>query len=270
MTPLSDTVAPTPSAMCICGKHVCVIPFGKCHCGCGHETHIAGQNREYGTYRTVQGMPQAYLHGHFRRVTNLRPCPVPFVDEGYLRCLIPMTRGYFAKIDYCDLDKVWAVAWVAHKGARGNTYARGYLEQLGTGKCAFVYMHRLIMGVTDPKIEVDHIDGNATLNNTRENLQVADHGQQQCKAERPRGRAGFRGVMRENGKKESYRSYVDYRKVRYQCGAFPSAGDAARARDRLALRLQGEFATLNFPRSDYSELDVQSLHATEASGPVDK
>jgi hypothetical protein len=88
------------------------------------------------------------------------------------------------------------------------------------------------------------------------NLRVADHGQQQYNAERPLPVTGYRGVCPAHDTPGSYTAYVDYKKVRHQCGTFRSAVDAARARDRLALKLQGEFATLNFPRSDYSEVDV--------------
>lgn len=185
------------------------------------------------------------------RIKNLRGRDItPIPIENGTRYLIPLTRGLFAKIDACDLSKVLGISWVAHKGARGNMYARAYIRQLESGKCVFAYMHRLIMQKSDPAAEVDHANRNDTLNNTRDNLRIADHGQQQCNAERSKAMSGYRGVVRERGCIH-YCGYVKRNGIRYSSRGHKTAESAARARDRLALLHHGEFATLNFPRSEY-------------------
>jgi len=56
-------------------------------------------------------------------------------------------------------------------------------------------MHRFIMGVTDSKIQVDHKDRNATLDNREENLRIATHAQNQRNVgPNVRNRSGFKGV----------------------------------------------------------------------------
>ncbi len=63
-----------------------------------------------------------------------------------------------------------------------------------------IQMHRLIMGVTDPKIKVDHRDGNG-LNNCRSNLRIATHQQNQRNAKlRKDNKLGIRGLYLWRGK----------------------------------------------------------------------
>jgi hypothetical protein len=62
--------------------------------------------------------------------------------------------------------------------------------------------------------------------------------------------SGYIGVA-----KMTYRAYINVfrngKTQRLWIGYFDTAEEAARARDREAIRLHGEFAHLNFPRSDY-------------------
>lgn len=249
------------NGLCICLDRKCEIPRGDCHCGCGGKTRVAKYSEDCGTYWSVAGVPSKFIHGHQRRKSYLRPRPTPFRYKGKLRCLIPLTHGLVAMIDYADLDLVWRYAWVAHKGARDNWYARTYL-QLPSGKFIYPLMHRMIMGVTDPKIEVDHRDNNDTLNNTRENLRMANKSQQGCNSTRRKPTTGYRGVARNNSSKsESYTSNVFHHGIRHYCGTYSTAIEAARARDRKAMELHGEFVVLNFPRSSYTDVAVQSSHA---------
>ncbi len=53
---------------------------------------------------------------------------------------------------------------------KGRCYAVTYVRN-ASGKRERVYMHRMLMGVTDPNIIVEHINGN-TLDNRIENLRV--------------------------------------------------------------------------------------------------
>lgn len=67
------------------------------------------------------------------------------------------------------INYTWNISYV-----RGNWYAvHSYFIN---GKSAQIKMHRLIMGVTNPDIKVDHID-HYGLNNVRKNLRLATIGQ---------------------------------------------------------------------------------------------
>lgn len=54
---------------------------------------------------------------------------------------------------------------------RGNYYVCVH-------KRKYVLIHRWIMGVTNPKLQIDHIDNN-TANNKKENLRICTHAQNQ-------------------------------------------------------------------------------------------
>jgi len=106
----------------------------------------------------------------------------------------------------------------------------------------FVYMHRMIMRPRKSYV-VDHIDGNG-LNNRRCNLRVCTRAQNQANA-RPRGGASqFIGVYRH---RDRWLARATRRGKCYHVGIFKDEVEAAKARDRKAYELHGEYAYLNFP-----------------------
>lgn len=177
----------------------------------------------------------------------------PISIEDRKRFLIPLTRGLFAKVDAEDLALVNIGPWNAHEHPGGKMYA---MQDAGRikGKKRLIYMHRIIMGVTNPDIEVDHENRSETLNNTRENLRIATRSQQIFNTKiRSDSETGYKGVHlhKPNGK---YNAYLNIDGRRYSFGYYVMAIDAARARDIGAIQIQREFASLNFPREDYGEV----------------
>jgi len=76
--------------------------------------------------------------------------------------------------------KPHGIAFVDDDNFESLSKYKWYLSRLGyaiggeksDGKKAFVKMHRFIMNIDDPKIKIDHIDGNK-LNNQKSNLRIA-------------------------------------------------------------------------------------------------
>ena len=78
-----------------------------------------------------------------------------------------------------------------------------------------VLLHRLIMGVSDKKIVVDHINGN-TLDNTRENLRVTKHSGNSVNRTKlhSKNKSGATGV-RWDEKRQTYVGSIQYKGERY-------------------------------------------------------
>lgn len=111
----------------------------------------------------------------------------------------------------------------------------------GTG----ILMHRYLLGITDPAIEVDHRNGNG-LDNQRSNIRKCTHTQNMQNRPGWSKRSKFKGVqpavspgrwimqIRVNGRKITSRHGYEE--------------EAARRYDELAQLYFGEFARLNFPK----------------------
>jgi hypothetical protein len=101
-----------------------------------------------------------------------------------------------------------------------------------------------------PATEIDHIDGEGT-NNRIENLRLADRAQNSMN--RPMykcNKIGYKGVSRKSDEKR-YLARIAVNKVQHSLGYHDTAEEAARAYDRKAIELHGQYAKTNFPLSDY-------------------
>jgi hypothetical protein len=93
---------------------------------------------------------------------------------------------------------------------------------------------------------VDHKDGNG-LNNCRDNLRVCTRRQNQANRRSRRGVSRFVGVYPH---KDKWIAEITSHGRHFYLGYFDDEVQAAKARDRKAWELHGEFAYLNFPE-DY-------------------
>lgn len=108
-------------------------------------------------------------------------------------------------------------------------------------------MHRMLLGVTDHRVEIDHIDGDG-LNNRRANLRTATRAQNARNMMKSRGRSRFKGVdFHKLTNKWRARIVVNY--VERFIGLFGAEEAAARAYDQAARKAFGKFARLNFPEA---------------------
>ena len=117
------------------------------------------------------------------------------------------------------------------------------------GKVFSIKIHRVILGLSNPKILIDHIDGNA-LNNCHNNLRQCTAAQNNMNRNR-HGKSGCKGVFITKSKGFLYYSpRVRANGITYYLGNFPytEIGKimAAKAYDNKARELHGEFANVNF------------------------
>ena len=149
---------------------------------------------------------------------------------------MPLGNGVDAWIDLEDFAKVYLYSWYLH--SEGYAVASDGRDKL--------YLHRYIMGVTDPKIFVDHEDHDR-LNNRKNNLRVCERTQNQWNR-KPRGK--FKGIT-YIPRKDKWQVRLRANGVVYNLGYYKDPVEAAKAHDRKAIELHGQFASLNFPKESY-------------------
>lgn len=155
-------------------------------------------------------------------------------DHGFA----PLTKGAVAFFSPHRLADVEGARWnVLSSGSmRHRRYARTTLP----GR-KYTLMHCLFAG-SSPGEVVDHIDGDG-LNNRDENLRVCVHAENVRNVRRVMGSVPFKGVRRQRNGRFYSSIAVDGRRV--SLGGFTSPEAAARAYDRAAVALHGQFACTN-------------------------
>jgi hypothetical protein len=117
------------------------------------------------------------------------------------------------------------------------------------GKRGKALMHRLLLGLSDPTIMVDHKNGNP-LDNRRENLRICTRQENNWNVS-AYGKSGYLGVCvfydPRNGNGPYIKAEIRVNGKYKFLGHFPTVEIAARARDAAAKIHHGEFARLNFP-----------------------
>lgn len=153
---------------------------------------------------------------------------------------IPLTRGYVAKVDDRDFERLSRFRWHAKTKAGGKVYA----VRMNTGRHPLVIqMHADVLG----EKWADHKNGD-TLDNRRENLRRASPKTNSANIRVVRARSGFKGVtFRPASKRRGavWTAMVNVDGKGVWGGNWPTAHEAAEAYDRLAVSHFGEFAATN-------------------------
>ena len=160
-------------------------------------------------------------------------------DYGNSIAVIANNTGERFWFDADMLDKLKGYSW--------NDNRVGYLcrhgERCNTSR-EIIYAHRLVVSEIPENLVVDHIDRN-THNNRKSNLRVASRSQNYGNSKLfPRNTSGYKGVSfhKISGR---WRATITYQKISYHLGEFYNPKEAARAYDRAARKLFGEYAATN-------------------------
>jgi len=157
--------------------------------------------------------------------------------------LIPLSRGLFAMVDDADFDFLNQWKWTAVKSGKTFYAAR---NELVNGVRRGVKMHRLVIGLTDPAIHVDHRDGNG-VNNQRHNLRPCSQPENRRNASiQDNNTSGYKGVsLRKDVIVNKFQARIMVDKKSISLGFFHSPVEAAKAYNDAAILYHGEFAFLN-------------------------
>jgi hypothetical protein len=148
--------------------------------------------------------------------------------------VIKTRKGGRILIDPSDFGLVGGYTWTVKRSGRHQyavTWISGHL----------VRMHRLIMA-PDRKFVIDHINGNG-LDNRRKNLRICLNAEN-CRNQRLRVGVKFKGVNYV-ARVKRFRAYVTLNRKQTHLGYFERAIDAAKAYNKKARELHGEYARLN-------------------------
>jgi hypothetical protein len=158
--------------------------------------------------------------------------------------LIPLTKNQNAIVDADDYEWLNQFNWCAYH-TRNKWYAVRRQAKMT------IPMHREILN--NCQGEIDHKDGNG-LNNTKSNLRICTHAQNQANQRLQRGRI-FKGIcytpITRCGKYVGRRTkpwlaVIKLNQKQKHLGYFATQEEAARAYDKAAKELFGEFARTNF------------------------
>jgi AP2 domain len=141
-------------------------------------------------------------------------------------------------VDDDDYEKACGIKWSAKKNGK-TYYACGRLNR------ERVKLHRLVMNAKPGEI-IDHRNG-VGLDCRKCNLRFATIGQNMANQRKAKGKSSiYKGVSwHKAGNK--WMGYVWYQNKRNYLGYFENEIDAAKAYDKRARELFGEFAQCNFP-----------------------
>jgi hypothetical protein len=207
-------------------------------CGCGKPTPIATYNSQKKQY--IKGQPIRFIQGHnWGSPKGLNDVTHNADGTTTIKLIHKSGEMLDCIVDTADYAKVNHVRWYAAVRHR-TTYAstsRGVL------------LHKLLA----PRL-VDHIDLNG-LNNRQSNFRPATYSEQNAHMRKRRHGRGaqagqaptsqFKGVCWDKYRRKWEMQIHFQHKCERQM--FDSELEAALAYDAAALRLQGEFALVNFP-----------------------
>lgn len=149
--------------------------------------------------------------------------------------LIITSKGvdHICLFDRSDSDLILKYKW--------HLTGQGYAVTKIDGKR--VLMHRLILGIVDqPDFEVDHIHHNK-LDNRRAVIRTCTRAENSRNRAKGRGYSNFKGVYREN---HLWHAQICINFKVLNLGRYRSELTAAKAYDRAARELFGEFSNPNF------------------------
>ena len=133
-------------------------------------------------------------------------------------------------LDFEDFQKLSQYKWkLVTCKSPFLVYAYRNFKDKDTKKLHSIRMHREILGITDPKQIVDHINGH-TLDNRKENLRLADP-TTNARNRRSRYNASskYPGVH-YNKLRKNWRSQININRKSYCLGSFKTEIDAYNAR----------------------------------------
>lgn len=162
---------------------------------------------------------------------------------------IKMNQEKITIIDADDEDLLKEFSSCSY-GVRGYAILQRSLNTKYGKVTQAVSLHRaigIIRKLVKPKGSFDHKDRNK-LNNKKSNLRAGNWTLNSVNRNKMQKKcsSGFKGASKT--KRGSWEAYLTYKKKKIFLGTYKTDSDAARAYDKKAIQLYGDWAVLNFPK----------------------
>jgi hypothetical protein len=173
---------------------------------------------------------------------------------GYTYRRIYLGEDVWTILDQEDYYRLGNIKWCLGGNER-KLYATGGIKNK-TGGAKIIYLHREIMKPRKGLL-VDHRNRDS-LDNRRENLRLATHAENSCNKQKTKSKttSRFIGVSYEKQQRR-WAVKVKHKGKSHWVGGFKSEIEAALAHDKAAKKYQGEFACLNFPEPQISQITLK-------------
>jgi len=162
--------------------------------------------------------------------------------------LLPLSQNKFAIVDAEDYHRLSKYKWCLSRTPHTNYAMRRTKGKRVKGKRVkrkSIMMHRFILNAPRHLV-VDHINHNG-LDNRKKNLRLCTRAQNNRNSRSFRKKTSrYKGVSWDKRRKR-FLACIRCNGKYYYLGRFKSETDAAKAYDRKARELFGQFAFLNFP-----------------------
>jgi hypothetical protein len=164
---------------------------------------------------------------------------------GYPFRKIPLTQRKFAIVDPDDYQRLAKYKWHLAKSPTGS-YAARWHRPKNSNTRKKIWMHRQIINI--PKgLVCDHINHNSR-DNRKANLRPATISQNLCNRPKTKAktRSKYKGLEWDKTQKK-WKARIQLHGQKIYLGSFNSETNAAKAYDKKARELFGQFAAPNFP-----------------------
>ncbi len=154
---------------------------------------------------------------------------------------IKLNHGRAALVDDDCVEMLLSYKWRDAKlGAYSNTFYAATSVKADDGSRKLILMHRLILGLTDRSVVVDHINRNG-LDNRRCNLRACTQAENSRNRRVSRNNStGHSGVFMRRGNR--FVAYIGGTIGRVWIGSYKTLDEAVQARADYASALFGDFA----------------------------
>jgi hypothetical protein len=155
---------------------------------------------------------------------------------------IELTQNQIAIVDADLFEDLNKYKWYADRDC--NTFYARRTYRNKDGKICRDRMHRVILGIDDPKLLVDHINGNG-LDNRRSNLRIVNQTQNRYnRGANKNTTSKFKGVHWDKSRNK-WRAKLQLNGKCIHIGYYDDEKEAAVEYNKMAIRRFGEFARLN-------------------------